>query len=113
MKHAVEDLLDKLAALGDKQHIAMYLAERGLRGLVNEPYDCIVAEYLKAERPDVEEVAVSVSRYASGTASWVEEGDWPSGVRGPVSDITGLPQVVNDLAAAFDRGEFPELKRCD
>lgn len=97
------EALDKLAALGDRDHIAMALAEQGIEAVPRDAEHCVVAMYLKKEVQDAWDIVVSISgsRATKGDAMWMEAGG---------HCYTNLPEVVNDLAAAFDEGKYPELE---
>lgn len=89
------EALDKLAALGDRHHIATYLAEHDLKGACNSPTYCPVSRYLTAETGA--EVTVGEDSYQA----W--DGD-------DAIMYKKLPDPVCDFVRHFDAHEYPELE---
>jgi hypothetical protein len=89
------EALDKLAALGDRHHIATYFVERDLKGACNSPTHCPVSRYLS------EETGVEFGVGEEAAHLW--EGD--------VSiKYEKLPAPVSDFVRHFDAHEYPELE---
>lgn len=107
MRPTVPELLNKLAALGDEDHIAMAMAEQGIKGTCGAHTACIVAEYLKAECPELTYISVGISGPASCSSG---RAVWRRGATDADHETT-LPKVVNDFAFAFDRWAYPGLTR--
>jgi hypothetical protein len=102
----IPEALQKLASLGDVQHIRLHLASLGLTAVRGQPATCIIAAYLHHELQDDREILVHPCR--PNARNWMQHPLSPC-----VKDhgkVTPLPGVLNDLANAFDFGSFPELE---
>lgn len=98
MKSTVPDLLDKLVALGDHEHIALALSEQGIRGIPLSPDRCVIAEYLIKETSDPH-ILVDPGRT-----------DVLGAVHTSGGGLITLPATLGEFARKFDQREFPGLE---
>lgn len=90
----VPELLDKLAALGDRHHIAMHFRDLDIKGETCKSDSCAVAVYLN---------------HATGR-EFIVGNDEAVAWQAPGPDYrTALPEPVKDFIVAFDNREYPEL----
>lgn len=104
-RHA-EQLLASLGA--SSSEVATALEAQGVRGVPNDPYQCVLARYLSAIIPaeaGIEEVGVGVlSPWSLRSELRVRLGSRP---RRPLR--VPLPAAVNRFLADFDGGRYPAL----
>lgn len=89
------EALDKLAALGDRHHIATYFVERDLKGACNSPNHCPVARYL------AEETGVEFGVGEEAALLWEDD---------VAIKYEMLPDPVRDFVRHFDAHQHPELE---
>lgn len=106
LKPTVPELLEKLAAHGDKYHIAAFLEEQGIKGSLGSQDRCAVAQYVTRETG-------KVAMVSGRNVEWVELTPHPESSlcdRIDVHTVPTPPEVVTFIRA-FDNGLFPDL--CD
>lgn len=76
--------------------------KRGIKGVPTRCTGCVIAELLKSEYPERFETGMRVEIYPHIRGGVVQF------IQGGCSEIP-LPQVMNQLALAFDEGMYPDL----
>lgn len=107
MKPTIPELVEKLAAQGDANQIALHLEQEGVQGQRSSAVSCVVSKYLQRESGldyiNVVPECVIDGLHVGGVVRWWDEG-W-------VEHNADLPEELTALANSFDRGDFPALDR--
>lgn len=75
--------------------------KRGIKGVPTRCTRCVIVELLKSEYPERFETGMRVEVYPhirGGVAAFLDE-----------CEEIPLPPVINQLAIAFDEGQYPDL----
>lgn len=93
--------LDKLAALGSPDQIALFLAEQGIKGVQDEVSLCPVAKFVQREIECEVWINPLTSGKAVGHAGFGDDPEFGVSVN--------LPESVNAFAHAFDNSLYEYL----
>jgi hypothetical protein len=101
VERVVADVVAKLGALGDAEHIALFLVENGIVGCPGLSMMCPVSNYIKRET----ELRIRVGPIR-GEVIYRSEVRYGDDVARSVGD---MPPSVTDFIEMFDMGEYPDL----